>query len=220
MTEQHAAVYEELRRRMTGLVRDVDPSMLDEAAPATPGWRVRDVLAHMVGVTDDVVHGRLEGIATDPWTAAQVERRRDVSIAVLLGDWAQYGPGFEKLLVAAPVEIAGQAIFDAVTHEHDVRQALSRPGARDSEAMQLSWAWLMSSRADAPAARFVTEHGDEVAGRGEPRVTVRASRFELIRATTGRRTAAEIAGYGWDPAPDVSVLVGGIFTIRTDPLGE
>jgi hypothetical protein len=61
MTEQHATAYAELRGRVAGLVDDVDPSALEQPAPATPGWRVRDVLAHMIGVTDDVVHGRLEG---------------------------------------------------------------------------------------------------------------------------------------------------------------
>ena len=29
---------------------------LDVPAPATPEWRVRDVLAHMVGVADDIVN--------------------------------------------------------------------------------------------------------------------------------------------------------------------
>src|SRR5258708_7257133 len=223
MTEQHAAVQAELRVRVTELAREVDPSRLDQPAAATPGWRVRDVLAHMVGVSDDVVNGRLDGIASDAWTAAQVERRRNVSIAELLGDWEQYGPDFEKLLATAPEEIAGQALFDAATHEHDVRQAIARPGARDSNAMDLSWEWLVSTRtsAGAPAIRFITEHGETVAGAGDPHVTVRAPRFELLRATTGRRTAKEIASYEWEPAPDAALLIAApFFTIRTDSLGE
>ncbi|MDQ1448063.1 MAG: hypothetical protein QOC79_1034 [Actinomycetota bacterium] len=223
MTEQHALVQAELRVRVTELVRGVDAAVLDQPAAATPGWRVRDVLAHMVGVSDDVVNGRLDGIASDAWTGAQVERRRNVSIGELLGDWEHYGPEFEKLLTGAPEEIAGQAVFDAATHEHDVRQAIGRPGARASEAMDLSWQWLVSTRtrAGAPAIRFVTEWGDELAGTGEPQVTVRAPRFELLRATTGRRTAQEIASYEWEPAPDVTLLIAApFFTIRADPLAE
>jgi uncharacterized protein (TIGR03083 family) len=223
MTEQHATAYAELRGRVADLVDDVDPSALEQPAPATPGWRVRDVLAHMIGVTDDVVHGRLDGVASDPWTAAQVEKRRDLPVAELLDEWGQHGPEFEGLLVAAPEVIAGQALFDAVTHEHDVRQALACPGARDSHAMELSWDWLVSVRTEggAPAIRFVTERGDEVAGTGEPEVTVRAPRFELLRATTGRRTAEEMTSYGWEPAPDITILLAApFFTIRTDSLGE
>ena len=223
MTERHAVVQAELRVRVTELVRSIDASALDQPAAATPGWRVRDVLAHMVGVSDDVVNGRLDGIASDAWTEAQVDKRRDVSIDDLLGDWEHYGPDFEKLLAGAPEEIAGQALFDAATHEHDVRQAIGRPGARDSNAMDLSWQWLVNTRtgAGAPAIRFVTEHGDDVAGTGEPQLTVRAPRFELLRATTGRRTTEEIASYEWDPAPDVSFLLAApFFTIRTESLGE
>jgi uncharacterized protein (TIGR03083 family) len=224
MTEQHALVQAELRVRVTELVRDVDPSALDQPAAATPGWRVRDVLAHMVGVSDDVVNGRLDGIASDAWTGAQVERRRSISIDELLGDWEHYGPQFENLLAGAPEEIAGQAVFDAATHEHDVRQAIGRPGARDSDAMYLSWRWLVNTRtrAGSPAIRFVTEQGDDVAGAGEPQVTVHAPRFELLRATTGRRTAEEIAGYEWEPGPpDATFLVAApFFTIRTQSLAE
>ncbi|HEY5171861.1 MAG TPA: maleylpyruvate isomerase family mycothiol-dependent enzyme [Acidimicrobiia bacterium] len=223
MTEQHALAYAELRARVADLVGDVDVPALERPAAATPGWRVRDVLAHMIGVTDDVVHGRLDGVASDPWTAAQVEKRRELPVAELLDEWGRHGPRFEELLVGAPDEIAGQALFDAVTHEQDVRQALARPGARDGDAMELSWDWFVYVRtlAGAPAIRFVTERRDDVAGAGEPEVTVRAPRFELLRATTGRRTAEEMTSYGWEPAPDIAILLAApFFTIRTDSLGE
>jgi uncharacterized protein (TIGR03083 family) len=223
MTEAHAVAYAELRERVTALVGNLAPSELERPAPATPGWRVRDVLAHMVGVTDDIVNGRFDGIATDPWTAAQVDKRREVAIAELLGDWDDYGPQFEKLLGDAPAEIAGQALFDAMTHEQDVRHAVARPGARDGDVMTLSWSWIVAARTSegAIAIRFVTEHDDDVAGAGEPRAAVRAPRFELLRAMTGRRTHAEIAGYEWEPAPDVELLLAApFFTIRSESLGE
>ncbi len=68
----------------------------------------------------------------------------------------------------------------------------------------------------------MTERGDEIMGTGAARLSVGASRFELIRATTGRRSEREIAAYVWEPAStDVTVLVGApMFTIRTEPLGE
>ena len=137
MTEEHAAVHAELRTRVVGLVRSVEPSALDRIAPATPEWRVRDVVAHMVGVSDDVVNGRLDGITSEAWTAAQVERRRAVPFEELLADWDEYGPQFEAMLSDAPELLAGQAVFDAFTHEHDICNAISRPGARDSDALEL-----------------------------------------------------------------------------------
>src|SRR5262245_37056960 len=166
MTEPHAPSYEALRVRVTELVRDTEPELLEGPAPATPEWRVRDVLAHMAGVADDVVNGRLDGIASDAWTAAQVDKRRDLSIDDLLADWEQWSPGFEQMLAAGPMEMTGQALYDAVTHEHDIRHAIGRAGARDSDAIDYGWEWLVAVRAagDGPAIRFVTERGEEVAG--------------------------------------------------------
>jgi len=107
---------------------------------------VRDLLAHLVGVSDDIVNDRRDGIASDEWTGAQVDRRRDVPITELLGDWDRFGPDFEALLAVAPAEVTGQALFDAATHEHDLRHAVARPGGRGSEAMQHGWDWFVDTR--------------------------------------------------------------------------
>lgn len=223
MTERHAASYEALRIRVVALIQDTETARLEQIAPATPQWRVRDVFGHMVGVGDDVVNGRLDRIASDEWTAAQVDRRRDVPVGELVDEWAAVGPAFEQMLGAAPEPIAGQAVFDAVTHEHDIRQAIGCPGARDAECVGVSWDWFLGTRtqAGAPAICFVTERGEEIAGTGAPQLTVRAPSFELLRAATGRRTRAEMERFEWEPAPDVDRLIAApFFTIRTETLGE
>jgi uncharacterized protein (TIGR03083 family) len=223
MTEPHALAQAELRARVVELVQTFDPAVFDGPSPATPEWRMRDVLAHMVGVSDDVVSGRIEGIGSDPWTAAQVERHRGMSVAEMLDEWEEQGPRFEEMLAVTPAEITGQALFDAATHEHDLRYALGTPGARRSDAMVAGWDWLMDarSRLDAPAIRYVSEVGDAVAGAGAPVATVRAPFFELFRATTGRRTQAEIESYEWEPAPAVDQIIGAtFFTLRSESLGE
>ncbi len=137
-----------LRGRVREIVESADAAAVDGPSPATPGWTVHDVLAHLVGVTDDVVHRRLDGIATDPWTAAQVEARRGVPATEMLDEWDAHAGRFEQMIGAAPMEIAGQALFDAATHEHDIRCALGRPGARDSDALALAWEWLVADAAD------------------------------------------------------------------------
>jgi uncharacterized protein (TIGR03083 family) len=221
--ETHAGAYAGVRERVSTFLRATDPAVLDAPVPATPEWRGRDVLAHFVGVNDDVINGRLEGIATDSWTAAQVDARRSASVADMLDEWAKLSPEFEGLLTAAPEEISGQALFDAMTHEHDLRNALGIPGARDSESVDIAWSWIAGARTRGglPAIRMITESDDIVAGAGEPRATVEASRFELLRAATGRRSASEIAGYRWDPEPEPELLLGGpIFSLRAEPLNE
>jgi uncharacterized protein (TIGR03083 family) len=221
--EAHAHAYASVRRRTSRFVVAADSKDLDRPAPATPEWRARDIVAHMVGVTDDVINGRLEGIATNPWTDAQVEARRTMSIDDMLAEWEERSPQFEEMLVAAPEAIAGQGLFDAFTHEQDLRHAIGVPGARDSDAMEIGWGWISGARtrSELPALRFVTEQGEMVVGSGEPRATVGASRFELLRACTGRRSASEIAAYRWDAAPEPELLLAGpIFCLRAEPLNE
>ena len=223
MPETHAGAYAGVRNRTSELVAAADPAVLDRPAPATPEWRARDIVAHMVGVTDDVINGRLEGIATNPWTDAQVAARRTMPIDDMLAEWEKCSPQFEEMLTAAPDEIAGQALFDAFTHEQDLRHALGAPGARDSDAMEIGWEWISGARtrANLPALLFVTEQGEMVVGGGAPQATVEASRFELLRACTGRRSASEIAAYRWDRKPEPELLLAGpIFSLRAEPLNE
>lgn len=222
MSEAHAVAYAALRDRVSRLVAGVPEAVLAEACPATPEWSVHDVVAHLVGVTSDVLAGRMEGVATDAWTAAQVAARREVPTGRLLEEWGGNADGFGDALRRAPDAAVGQAIFDAATHEFDIRHALAAPGGRTSDAVAIGWAWLRSARSAPPAVVAATEVGEERFGTGEPIATVRASRFELFRAFTGRRTLAEVEGYDWHPAPRPELLLASteLFSFRTEPLDE
>lgn len=213
MSESHAVAYKALRARVRGVVEAADASALATVVPATPAWRAHDVLAHMVGVTNDVVHGRLDGVASDSWTGAQVDARATLATADLLAEWDEFGPQFEVLLAASPAEIAGQALFDAATHEHDLRNAFGAPGARDTDAIGTGWDWLLDARTrnGAPLLMFVVDGDEQTSGAGDLVARIGASRFELFRAVAGRRTAAEIARYEWSCEPNPEVLLAADF---------
>jgi uncharacterized protein (TIGR03083 family) len=223
MSESHATSYRELRLRVSDVIRQTDASALARPAPATPAWRVHDVISHLVGVPDDVVNGRMDGLASDAWTQAQVDKRVGHSAAGLLAEWEAVGPAFEALLAASPPEIAGQAVFDAVTHEHDLRHSIGAPGARESDAITEAWKWIVDARTrnGEHALCFVIDGAEEVSGTGEVVATIEASRFELFRAVSGRRTATEIEQYKWDRDPDPTLLLAAeIFSLREVSLHE
>jgi uncharacterized protein (TIGR03083 family) len=223
MSESHATSYRELRLRVSDVIRQADASAIARPAPATPGWRVHDVVSHLVGVPDDVVNGRMDGLASDAWTQVQVDKRADHSAADLLTEWEAIGPAFEALLAAAPAAIAGQAVFDAASHEHDLRHAIGAPGARESDAITEAWNWIVGARTrnGEHGLCFVIDGDEEVSGTGDVVATIEASRFELFRAVSGRRTANEIEQYKWDRDPEPTLLLAAeIFSLREVPLHE
>jgi uncharacterized protein (TIGR03083 family) len=211
--------YRDLRVRVDALVRDAGAERCHAIAPATPEWRVHDVLAHLVGVPADILAGRLDGVASDAWTDAQVQPRRDLPTTALLDEWNETGPQVEPMIPGfGPV--AGQMVGDAVTHEHDIRDALRRPGARDSTAVHIGSHWMANHigrfhrDAGHGTLRIETDLWSETFGDDPPAVTLRANAFEVLRAATGRRSTAQIEAYAWDGPARPEIVLMPIFVPR------
>jgi uncharacterized protein (TIGR03083 family) len=222
--DAHVAAYDGLRTRVADLLRPLDDVAVEAPVPATPAWQVRDLVAHVVGVAADVALGRTDRAGSDAWTEAQVEERRDRTIAELLAEWDEQWPAFCAVLASLDPFVAGQIVFDATTHEHDLRGALDRPGARDSDAMDLGWAWataLVGQMRDgygAGALEIRTERGDVVVGSDRRTTCVTGTRFELWRAMTGRRCVEQVLAFEWIGAPAVDHLC--VLPPRATPLEE
>jgi hypothetical protein len=221
----YAEIYGALRGRVSELVRDADDEQLEQMAPAAPEWRVRDLVAHLSGITADINAGNLEGVATDAWTARQVDARRDWTMVRLLDEWDTEGRKVEAVMPSLPDVAMGQMLFDAATHEHDIRGALERPGARDSDAMALAFDWSqqgLTAAADTAdvTLRLETDVAATTLGAGTRRIGVRVDWFELFRALTGRRSLDQMRAFGWDGEEMPELLVFGIFTPRPTPLVE
>jgi uncharacterized protein (TIGR03083 family) len=217
----YGTAYAGVRARTSALVREATPEQLTALAPATPEWTVRDILAHMAGVPNDVLAGRTDGIASDAWTQAQVERYRGVGLETVIAEWDEASAIVEPMIPDFGV-MAGQAIADVVTHEHDIRHALDAPGARDCDAVLIGSLWCAARMGDRMAGeglgtlRIETDLWSQTWGGGAPTTTLRASAFEVLRAATGRRSEAQIAAFEWDGPPRPEVVVLSIFHPRPE----
>lgn len=188
MTIDLGAIYRASRLRVADLV---DDTVADRPVPATPKWQMHDVVAHLAGVMQDIATGNLEGVTTDPWTAAQVERARGKSVAQVIDEWAVGATAFEQFLSSPDGAQAGAAVFDVHAHETDLRSALGLAPELSDEVV----GWLGKSMRDG--------FDGQVAAAGLPPVTIDVSDFELFRGRLGRRTADQVCAFGWsaDPAP-------------------
>ena len=206
-----------------GLV-EIGRSLSDEEAarqvPACPEWTIRQVYAHQAGVVADALAGRLEGVATDPWTARQVEERKDRTLTEILDEWESIVEPFESFLEtgAAPPQV----IIDQWSHEQDIRGALDRPGNRDDERAKFSVEALAGVRGESwehAPVEVIGDSGRWVFGKGEPQITLRASDYDLARALLGRRSRAQVEAMDWtgDPAPILDHLVVFAYSAEDQP---
>jgi uncharacterized protein (TIGR03083 family) len=208
----HGAVYRGVRDRVVALVCELPEETLASVAPATPEWRVRDVVAHLAGGTADIVSGNLADVASDAWTAAQVDTRRDVPFGEVLDEWARCSAIVEPMIATFDPMTRAMLLTDAVTHEHDLRGALGVPGERGSDAIQYAFRGVSggigAQRGAAGALRILHDAGEAVVGAGEPTATVQTTRFEIVRACVGRRSYDQIAAWDWegDARPETVVL--------------
>lgn len=197
-----AALYRGARERISTLARDASDDELARTVPGCPEWTVADTVAHLVGVADDALGGRLASFPSPDETAAQVARHRGRSLAEVLADWEELGPKVEAAVAAR--EMSSAVAHDAVTHEADIRGALGA-GRPPEEAWSASFQQLarwLPKRVDAPGSLTV-DAGDVrlTAGEGEPTTAVTVEPYELWRALLGRRSRAQLAGWDWDGDP-------------------
>jgi hypothetical protein len=187
--------------------------------PCTPAWTARDVLSHVSGIPDDALAGRMEGAPADEWTAAQVERNRHARVDELLDRWAQQASGFADV-----IESMGETRppFDLHSHEHDLRQALGRPGGRSNAIVETAGYGLASI--GGVGVRVVIELDD---GRmvvsdtdGTSEVTLRdVSVFELFRSRLGRRSREQVLDYDWTGSEaDIDAVLARWFNFGPSPL--
>ena len=201
-----ARLYRETRERVVALVSGLDEEALDRQVPACPLWSVRDVLAHLTAVAEDAVAGRLTGVPTEADTAIQVARFRGRPVPEIIAIWTEVAAAFERVVGKARV---WSALIDVTSHEHDIRTAVGRPGARDTEAVWHTAQELLRGLRPPVPLHVAVEDGEFTLGPdGEPPLGLTTTRFEALRWRMGRRSQAQLAALDWsgDPAPVIDHL--------------
>lgn len=219
--------YASTRRSVVDLVTDLDEEQAQRVVPACPAWTVRDVLAHLTGIAVDATKGELEGVGSPEWTQRQVDERAHLTLGELLAQWEEAGQQIDGALEYFPKAAASLFVGDTVTHEHDIRLPLGKPGNRDADAVVLAvdgyhrWFGRRIKDRDMPAVRLRAGGREWLSGAGEPAASVEAlTTFDLLRGLTGRRTRAEIAGFDWSGDPEPYLDLFSNYGMPAAPLGE
>jgi uncharacterized protein (TIGR03083 family) len=221
-----AEMYELERVAFIAFLRRQSRDRLDVMVPATPGWGVRDVLAHLVGITADLNAEQFGNGDGDAWTAAQVASRRGRSVDELAIEWDREAPTFEHGLRLFGYTFAAHYLADLLQHVIDVRAALEMAWMPADQHLAVALDFYLTSFDEALAAAGAgavdVRAGDERwrLGDGDAIASVSASRFELFRALGGRRTRQEIRSLGWDGHVDAVVDMVSRYPSPRISLGE
>ena len=197
-----AAVYATTRAQLLDQASGLDARSAATLVPATPGWTVKDVYAHLAGVASDSLGGVLDGAGTPPWTARQVSSRADRSLGEVCDEWASLG--VEEWLAGVGSRGSFTA-FDVWTHQQDIQGALGRRGVRDDRVDSLvTLAVDVFDRrlreASAPPVRIHGGCVDRVLGGDRAAIELRSEDYDVLRLVFGRRSLRQIERFQWSGA--------------------
>lgn len=206
-----AAAYRLVYGRVDALIRG-RAEVAELTVPACPAWTIRQTVAHLAGIAQDIVSLNMEKKGADFWTQTQVDRLGEHSIDELLDLWGKMIDPATATLALAPQASACQLVFDTLTHEHDIRGALSEVGSRTGDLafeVALGFSTTMGDQfirhAGLPALRLITptvgsvQLGDPHTARGQ--VALNISDFEALRALGGRRSIRQLLALPWHGDP-------------------
>ena len=203
-TDQVAVSYIALRAQVIDLLRSTPESSGNIVVPCTPAWTVRQLSAHLVGVPEDVLAGRMEGVTTDEWTQAQVDLYGHLSLSELADLFEASAPKIDALIHNFPQPIISQFVMDAVTHEQDMRSALGMPGGRDSKAVEVGVGFFLNLFEANDPPLF------------DALVNTRVSQWDVLRSLTGRRTVGQMNSLGLNGEAIARQFAGLPFTLPTE----
>lgn len=218
------AAYASVRRNLAGLLRETGGAG-EFPVPACPGWDVRDLVVHLVGICRNAEANLGPGLAGQSGPAA--DGLSGLGLDALLAEWERSGGEVEATLAQSEHLHKGAVmVMDAFTHELDVRLALGAAFPVGHPAFRSAFEVVIGGLSGSvmllglPSFRLETEAGGWIVGDGEPAAVVRGSRADLYRSLTGRRTYQQIKQLTWsaDPGPWLPAFRWGPFRPPDKPV--
>ncbi|MGB3734254.1 MAG: maleylpyruvate isomerase N-terminal domain-containing protein [Ilumatobacter sp.] len=199
----HSIRYTEAVESFVEFARTLTDDEWATHVPCTPLWTARDVLSHVSGLPDDGIAGRMEGAPGEAWTQSQVERNAELTVDELLtrltSQYEMFGGVLDQIGEGRPP-------LDCHSHEHDVRQAVGRPGNQDSAIIDDASKLMLLGLADLPVGLTVTfdDRSEHVLGAtdGASSATLSVSKFDMFRSRLGRRTRDQVRAFDWSGDDD------------------
>ena len=176
----------------------------DSPVDACPGWTVRDVIAHGLGVLTDLSAGKLDDASSDAWSAGHIERAGTRSLSDLTAEWhqrANTSPGVFQ-------ELGAVLVADLVTHEFDIKQAIGNRQGRDLAVVRTVALFYLNALDAAwraygvPPLRIMTEDKPLDIGGDAPTAEVAMGWWEITRVVSGRRSPDQVRALAWTASPD------------------
>jgi len=213
MSHDVFAAYESTRDRIIAVALAASDGELAVRVPSCPEWTAHDLVAHCAAIPIALTTGAGPTGDIQSWLDGLVVARREAPVSELVEQWRACGEAVRPIVEGS----AGRLVVDVLTHEHDLRGALGRPGDRDTPelraGLQLFADLLAGSVATEGLAPFAVECPDGTAARtgdGEPGWTLLVEPWEASRVLGSRRTAAEVLATParGDARPYLAVLEG------------
>lgn len=200
--------YDRVRQRVASLL-EVQTAIVDTRVPACPDWTGIDVLRHLVGLADDLVHSRVDGWASPAWTATHVSSLSASPVSELLARWEASSALLHSVGPLLGLPAASFAFGDAVVHEADLGGAASPQQRVPDDDVEIAirtgiqrWRPVLAAAGAPPLAICVPGLRTWALGDGPVVTTLAVPEYELFRFLYGRRSAEQVAGLGWSSAAD------------------
>ena len=197
-----------IRTRTIGVLRAAGEERAAQIVPTCPDWTAKELACHMYGTCDDLLNGRLEGIGSEAWSQAQVDRHSGKPLDELLDEWAASGDAFDAMVPHIPRPGNYQLVMDMATPEHDIRLAVGSPGAQDDPSLGIGSAYMLRN-----IAKMDADLAEQIQGSG-------LTDFECLRSLTGRRSVDQLEASGIDAEGLARFLAASPMTIVETDLVE